>query len=581
MPLQVITAPGHDLSRSLGWLALWWIETFVQHGPGDVSGQPIVNNDEYSDFIVSCYCLDGNGRRLYDSAFFSRPKGCNKSEVAAMLSLFEALGPCRILTDSFGAPMFAKGGETYTFLDQTYTYQPGEPMGRRQTNPYIRIMATEEGQAGNVYDTIYQNLDTGPLSELKAIGMDVGQSRIMLPPPWGGQIQPSTAGAASKDGGKETFAVFDETHLYDSNVLREMYATVTRNLTKRGKTAEPWYLETTTMYDPGANSVAESTYKYAQKILEGKTKRARLYFNHRYSALPEKELGDEDKLRAAIAEAYGGALDWNDVDSIIDKILDYRTSVRASMRYYLNAITAASDAWVTPQQMYEVAAYQDIVDKYQNDPDLDVRDAFKEIVTPGTKITLGFDGSLKHDSTALIGCRVEDGLLFPIRIDECPDGPEAKLWQVDQEAFDAAVDWAFDTYDVVGFFADPPYWEQRIEAWDREHGEGLQVDNGRERIKWRTNVETRMVGALNRVFTAIQSKTAKILADPQLQRHFQNGRVRHRRAGDLVFKEAPSSEKKIDGAIAATLAYEARDRYLNGDHEDENDTFDLPFRMAG
>ena len=91
MPLQVIAAPEHDLNRSLGWIALWWIETFVQHGPGDVSGEPIVNNDEYSDFIASCYCLDEDGRRLYDSAFFSRPKGGNKSEVAAMLALFEAL----------------------------------------------------------------------------------------------------------------------------------------------------------------------------------------------------------------------------------------------------------------------------------------------------------------------------------------------------------------------------------------------------------------------------------------------------------------------------------------------------------
>lgn len=580
MPLQVITAPEHDLNRSLGWVALWWIETFVQHGPGDVSGEPIVNNDEYSDFIASCYCLDEDGRRLYDSAFLSRPKGANKSEVAAMLALFEALGPCRIQRDTSGQAMFAQGGETYEFLGQVYTYQPGEPIGRRQVNPYIRIMATEENQAGNVYDTIYQNLDTGPLSELKAVGMEVTQTRIMLPPPWGGRIQPSTAGAASKDGGKETWAAFDETHLYDSNVLREMYATVTRNLPKRGKSAEPWYLETTTMYDPGADSIAERTYKYAQKILEGKTKRSRLYFNHRYSALPEKDLGDEEKLRGAIAEAYGGALDWNDPDAIIDKIYDPRTSVRASMRYYLNAITAASDAWVTPQQLHEVSEYVDVVEQYQNDPTLNVHDAYKAVVAEGEKITLGFDGSLKHDSTALIGCRVSDGLLFPIRIDECPDGPEAKLWQVDQEAFDAAVDDAFDMFDVVGFFADPPYWEQRIEAWGRKHGESLQVSNGKEQIKWRTNIETRMVGALNRVFVAIQAGTAKILADPQLLRHFQNGRVRRRRSGDLVFKESPSSEKKIDAAIASTLAYEARDKYLNGDHEDA-DPFDLPFRMAG
>jgi hypothetical protein len=143
MPRRLLRADGHDRNRSLGWLATWWIETFCVHGPGAVIGQPVRLTDEYTGFIVDCYVLDSRGRRLYDSAFLSRPKGCNKSGLAADLVMFEAFGPARFAG-------FAVGGETYEFLGQTYTYQPGEPMGQTVVSPDVRILATEEEQAGAV-----------------------------------------------------------------------------------------------------------------------------------------------------------------------------------------------------------------------------------------------------------------------------------------------------------------------------------------------------------------------------------------------------------------------------------------------
>ena len=74
---------------------------------------------------------------------------------------------------------------------------------------------------------------------------------------------------------------FDESHLYDTPELRRMYATVSRNLRKRGRAAEPWSLETTTMFAPGAESVAETTYRLAEQIREGRARRSRLLFDHR------------------------------------------------------------------------------------------------------------------------------------------------------------------------------------------------------------------------------------------------------------------------------------------------------------
>jgi hypothetical protein len=197
VPRRLVVARDHDRDRSLGWLLLAWLEYFVVHGPGDVQGDKVHHGDEYSGFVADCYAVDETGRRLYDSVFLSRPKGCDKSGLGGRLGLAEALGPCRFAG-------FAEGGEEYEDpwgLGFRYSYQPGEPMGRPVKVPFIRCLATEEEQTGLVYDTIYFNLTEGPLSYIP--GIDAGLTRTLLP--GGGEITPSTAASASKDGGKRDF----------------------------------------------------------------------------------------------------------------------------------------------------------------------------------------------------------------------------------------------------------------------------------------------------------------------------------------------------------------------------------------
>lgn len=548
MPRQLITHKDCDPERSLGWLATWWIEKFVVQGPGDVEGEPIVHGDEFTGFIVNCYALGEDGRRLHDTAFFSRPKGCNKSGVAAELVLFEALGPCRFAG-------WAKGGETYEFLGHTYTYEKGEPMGKPVKYPFVRIMATEDGQTGNTYDMVFNNLEDGPLADLKAYGMRVNRAKVDLP--FGGEIVPSTSGAASKDGGKETFVIFDETHLYNTKQLKQMYATVSRNLNKRKRAAEPWALETTTMYLPGEDSVAEDTYHYAQDIEESerpleegerrkvKVKRARLLFDHRWGNVVD--MSDEEALEIAIEEAYGEALDWNSKQGIIDDLYDPRRTEEESRRYFLNALTESHNAWVSPQILAMITS-QGV--------------GAKEI-EPGTEIALGFDGSLSNDATALIGCRISDGALFKIKIEEKPDGPEAKDWNVDQIAFDARVHWAFNKFKVVAFFADPPHWQDYIESWEREWGDDLKVKaSGMSAIKWWTKRDVPMSLALERLWQAMSLGEVRLDKDPVLVRHFLNARRWERRGGTVIGKDTKNSVKKMDGAMAATLAYEARAVFL-------------------
>ena len=535
MTRELVKSPDHNRDNSLGWFAIWWIETYCVHGPGDVQGQPVELDDEFAGFILDCYAVGEDGRRIYDSAFLSRAKGRAKSELAGFIVLFEAFAPARF-------DHWATRDEVFTDRDHSYTFAKGEPVGHLIMGPIIRCIATEEGQAGNTYDNVHFNLTEGPLSE--GLARDAaGLTRIFIP--GGGEIIPSTASDSSKDGGKETLVVFDETHLYTKPELRRMYATVRRNLAKR-KVAEPWSLETSTMYMPGEDSVAEETHRLAKAIAEGKTKKARLLFDHR-EAGADINMADEEGVIAGLREAYGPFAEVMDLERIVSEIFDPRNSPQDSRRYYFNQPTSSRDAWISAP---EWAACMDLT----------------KTIEKGDAVTLGFDGSRKRsrgiaDATALVGCRVSDGHLFELRVWEQPDGPAGDDWEVPAAEVDAEVRRAFVDYNVIGMFADPAKWESYIAGWESTFGKKLKVKSSlRHPIEWWMSGGRSylVVRALEQFYSSVTQQEITHGGSRALSRHMLNARRRAGRNGIQIYKENPDSPNKIDAAVAAVLAYEAR-----------------------
>jgi hypothetical protein len=552
MPRTLLRAHSDaDRARSLGWLAVAWIEHFVVHGPGDVQGEPVRLTDEYAGFVVDAYAVGehpSNNHLLYDSAFLSRPKGTNKSGLASYIALFEALGPARFLG-------WARGGEVYTDpwgLGFRYVYEPGEPMGRPVRSPFIRCLATEETQTGNVYATIYYNVtqdeDDPPLSYVP--NLDAGLERIILP--GGGEIRVSTASSSAKDGGKETWICLDETHLYTTPELKRMYRTVTRNMRKRKKGSGTWFLETTTMFAPGEESMAEATFEEAEAIREGRKKRGRnrLLYDHRWGVC--KDPSDEAELRAALIESYGDAVEWIDIDGLVDEFYDLRNDIADSRRYFLNAQTSSSDAWLAEHEWTACARPGQALKR---------RDL----------VTLGLDGSVREDATALVACRFKDGHIQLLDLWEKPAGAEGDNWQVDREAVDAAVSRAMREYEVAGFYSDPAHWQDYLDKWNNEYGELMRVKATAKRpLEWWTNRPTAMVASLERFHDAVLDgrigySSPLDLAEGSheykmalaLTRHVLNARRAVGRSGLQIRKEHPKSARKIDACMSAVLAYEA------------------------
>lgn len=533
MAREVVRAEGHDRRRSLG-VVLAWIEHWCVHGPGDVQGRALAGtsdalplDDEFAGLILDCYAHDLTGRRLYDTAVVSRAKGRAKSELAGFVALAEALGPVRF-------DGWALGGEAFRWRDFAYEYEPGEPMGLPVVYPFIRCLATEETQSGNTYDNVYFNLTEGPLAEDMPNGA-AGLTRTFLPD--GGEIVPSTASSAAKDGGKESFAVFDEPHLYVLPELRRMYNTVDRNLRKR-RAAAPWALLTSTTYQPGEDSTLEKLHDRARLIAEGRTKESRLFFDHR-EAPPGIDLADRDALRGALAEVYGPFAGALDLDGIIDnEFWNVAKDIQDARRYFLNQPTAAVDAWLSRQ---EWAACADA----------------EKTVSLEDPIVMFFDGSKSDDASGLVGCRMSDGHLFVLGCWEKPE--RAEDWRVDRADVDRTVRQALEVRDVVAFFADLAEFESYVDAWANDYRRQLliQATLGRHQhtvafdMRGRTSEFT---GAVERMATDVRDRQLTHDGDSRLARHVLNARRSPNRYGVSISKEGRESPRKIDLAVCAAGA---------------------------
>lgn len=166
------------------------------------------------------------------------------------------------------------------------------------------------------------------------------------------------------------------------------------------------------------------------------------------------------------------------------------------------------------------------------------------LVMPGERIVMAFDGSASGDSTALIGCTVNDPHLFVIGLWE---NPGDQRWRVPRSEVDATVAQAFADYDVVELAADPWGWRSELEGWAKIHGE-------KRVLEWNTAHAGRMAPATDRFYQAVQTQTVSHDGDENLAKHIAHCVAKSTALGDLVSKDRRNSPRKIDAAVASIVA---------------------------
>lgn len=529
--------------KTLGWAVVEFVEGYLLQPDGDEAGEPYTLTREQLNFTLWFYAVDAGGKFIYRRSVLRRAKGWGKSPFLGALALAELCGPVR-----FG------GWDSF-----------GEPVAIKHPMPWIVIAGVSETQTQNTFDAIRSMCEDSALVD--DYGLDVGMTRILVP--GGGKIVPITANSASQEGARPSFAIMDETHHWTkSNGGQKLARVVRRNLAK-SRDGAARVIETTNAHEPGQESVAEASYQAWRAIVEGRSRSKGLLYDTR-EAPSSIDLSDEKQVMLGLKAAYGDA-SWVDLERILAEVYDPDTPPEEARRFYLNQIVAAADSWVAPAEWHK--NYRDDLEPLR-------------FGTPGKRarrnsgdvVTLGFDGSLTDDSTALVACRVSDGAAFLLGIWEKPEGPKGQGWEVPKAQVREAVDNAFATLDVVAFFSDVAYWETDIDAWRDEYSERLLVKaTTRHAVGWDMRGHqmdtTRSIEALHRALTDGELPwgdhdllygpgAGQIRAHEVLTRHVLNARRRPNRWGVSFGKETRESPLKVDALASLTLARMARTRVL-------------------
>ncbi len=465
---------------------------------------------EQRDRLFEYYRLDPyTGARVVRRAALRRPKGAGKSPEGGYCAYAELVLPTK----------FAGWDDE------------GQPIGKPDPDPWCQLAAVSEDQTDNVMVWLYETLAARE-DTLRKHGIDLGRSRIYLfnrP----GRIEPVTAAAGSREGQRVKFAVLDQTESWTKeNGGIRLADTLRRNVGKMGG----WSLELQNAPGIGDGSVADRTGKASDRRAKGV-----LYDTREPPGAAQLDLSDSDKLREALAYAYGESCRWVDLERLVEEIQDPDTDPSDARRYYLNTAAPSSD-WAFDRQRWTDLGDDGLV------------------APPGELIVAGFDGARHDDSTAIVCAEVTTGNVWLQGIWERPE--KADDWEVPEAEVTATVEEMFDRWAVWRFYCDPPYWDPTVASWEaRFRG----VDRQQAVSQWWTNRWKPIGEACRGLATAIRAGEIHhhVEGDDLLSHHVRNAVKRTVTARDDAGRQLwtlskPAPGRKIDAAMALVLAWEAR-----------------------
>jgi len=172
---------------------------------------------------------------------------------------------------------------------------------------------------------------------------------------------------------------------------------------------------------------------------------------------------------------------------------------------------------------------------------------------PDDEYVLGFDGSWKNDSTALVAVilpRSENDHFRAFRVAhwEKDFTVDDDSWIVDKaEVSKTVIDYFLANPNCREIVCDPTYWQDEMFQWSEA---GLVV------VEY-PNTISRTVPATSKLFEAIMNDKLKHNGDAALARHMENCILKvDSQRGARITKDYRNPRLKIDLAIALLMAYD-------------------------
>jgi len=494
--------------HTLGWQILGWTAEYLLQPDGPQAGEPWRFTPEQARFVLWWYAIDERGRFVYRSGMLRRMKGWGKDPLAAAICCAEFVGPCRF-----------------------ERWENEEPIAVPHYSAWIQAAAVSREQTRNLM------LIFAPMISPKAIAefnIDIGKEIVYA---GGGrqQIQAVTSSPKALEGGRATLVIKDETHHWlGSNEGHEMSKVIARNVAK-SRDGSSRVLAISNAHAPGENSDAQADCETAEKIAQRLSDTTDFLYDS-LEAPKDTDLDDDESVLAGILAARGDS-DWVSPERLLAEIRDDRTSPATARRFYLNQIVAEED------KPFDIEKWNELV-----------RPGY--VVPDGSLITLGFDGSIGRDHTALIGTEVGTGHQWVVGYWE-PEETDSGEQRIPFMEVDETVDAAFNRWKVWRFNADPYYWKDMLAAWAGRYGADVVVS-------WTTTIYRKMAASLLAYRNAMQTGALTHDGDPRFAACIQNAHKHMQQFTDddgnrmwIIQKERPDSPLKIDAAMAGCLSWEA------------------------
>ena len=492
------TPPRDDLPTH-GDVVLAWMERYLVHGPGDLSGKPFRVPAHLRLFVRELYRYDATGCTGFGGAdhrcgpivrraILTTAKGNAKSEIAGAVALAELAGPT--------APRSAE----------------------------VLLAAVSYEQASLTFDSARVMVTEGPLAGY----FDVTENTIR-PKDGTGVLRRIAAEASTAEGSRATAVILDELHECSGPNRERLYSVLSAAVAKRARGLQ--VIITTAGGD--LESLYGRIYLEARKVAAGEASAPRLLF-HAYEADDAWDLDDREQRLAALRQA--NPADWLDLERIADRYSDPTLAREDWLRYHANRWAAPASHWVDPAEWRACAR-----------PD--------QVIPPGARVTLGFDGSNSRDCSVLVAATVE----APHRLAVVGFWAPTDGRPVSRTEVDATVADAFERFDVAVLWADPSGWRVELESWQERWADRVVA------VEQHAN---RMAPILDNFRSAVRAPAEGLEAvvthdgDRRLAEHVANARTRETMHGVVIRKEYRDSPRKIDGAIASALALEAARSYV-------------------
>lgn len=523
-----------------------WIEEYGRYGPGDLEGKRYEMTDDFRAQLYRAYEIHPKGHRLegrrrFKRVCFEERKGTAKTERAMLVAFAESHPEAPVRCDGF-----RRVGSRW------------DPVGRGMRSPYIPLVSYTVEQTEDLgFSVLRSIIEHSDLAD----DYDIGLERILVLSDRGreaGKIVPLAGSPGARDGAKTTFQHFDEPHRMSLPRAVKAHSTMLENTYKRVM-ADAWTLETTTPGEPGEGSVAEKTRHYAEMVDQGKVDDPRLFYFSRFA--PEKmPMETPDDVMAALVEASPKGDSWSaDLDALVSRWFEPGTD----QQYYRRVWLAQ---WVQGgAQAFDM-------------------DAWAKALRPGASldrrelVTLGFDGAVRRDTTALVATSVLTGLQIVAGVWARPEHASPD-WEVPRSEVTAAILAMDREYEVWRVYCDPFKWGPWIDEWA-----GLL---GEQRIQTKDTTKiTQIAYACRNYATAIKGRDLGHTDDPTLTAHVGHARRVLVPVWDedqvqlwRISKDRPDSDKKIDAAMAAILSWEARGDAIAAGAKATTSTFFVPVKV--